>query len=312
LNNFFSREKAVELPHDMAVMGYLLNVHRVPRITAGEGGLVYHYTNSDGLLGILKTNRFWATDAAFLNDPTEGSHALDLARDFLSKRIASSAVEQKLIEGTIEGLRKSTTDLFVVSFCRDGDLLSQWLGYGSFGAGYALGFDLARLAPPGQVGWLIEVIYDDDHLQSVVSDVFNIYVESLHKENGLHLDDLIEWCPQALRFMAQGYKHPSYRAEKEIRLLFRRSSHADGREKHRMSYEVPISYRARGPDVLPFLDVPLDFADRLDPDARLPLREIIAGPGVPYERNARALSGLLASVGQEGVKVAQSSVPFRP
>jgi hypothetical protein len=39
---------------------------------------VWHYTNAAGLLGILRSNVLWATDAFFLNDAAEVTYGIDL------------------------------------------------------------------------------------------------------------------------------------------------------------------------------------------------------------------------------------------
>ena len=57
--------------------------------------LIYHYTNSEGLLGIIGTQSIWATDINFLNDFEEFSigkkvirKSIDYHRDELIKKIS--------------------------------------------------------------------------------------------------------------------------------------------------------------------------------------------------------------------------------
>lgn len=64
--------------------------------------------------------------------------------------------------------------------------------------------------------------------------------------------------------------------------------------------------------MLPYLDVALEFQDRIDPDFRLPLRQVVVGPGVPFDRNSRSLGAFLASTGYSDTKIIQSHIPFRP
>src|SRR5262245_9764361 len=45
------------------LMNGWLTLHRRPPST------LYHYTNAQGLYGMLATGRVWATNVAFLNDP---------------------------------------------------------------------------------------------------------------------------------------------------------------------------------------------------------------------------------------------------
>ena len=41
---------------------------------AEKGSILYHYTKSNGVNGIVNHNCFWATKSDFLNDPDEFSH----------------------------------------------------------------------------------------------------------------------------------------------------------------------------------------------------------------------------------------------
>ena len=41
---------------------------------AEKGSILYHYTKSNGINGIINHNCFWATKSDFLNDPNEFSH----------------------------------------------------------------------------------------------------------------------------------------------------------------------------------------------------------------------------------------------
>jgi hypothetical protein len=308
-----SRETAVQLPHSFAMLGYLMFNHRIPRILFNEEGVAYHYCDSAGLLGILDTHRFWASNAVFLNDPTEGLYAIEIARGFLEDRRKATGVAGKFAAAVLERIHASSeTDLYVVSFSRDGDLLSQWRGYGDFGRGFSLGFDMAKLNPPVQLGWLIEVLYDPEHLRLTLEDIFGIYTEFLDAEGPLaDFDDVASWCVPVLNLLAQGFKHPSYQQEQEVRLLFQRSRNPEQQDQDRGWYGLPISYRARGSNIVSYLDIGLD---RPGPDQRshLPLSRIIVGPGVSFAQNEGSIRGFLASKGYENVEIIPSAIPFRP
>src|SRR2546423_15568945 len=52
---------------------------------------LYHYTDAGGLLGILTSKSFWATDINFLNDATELKYASDLIHKLLDTKIKECA-----------------------------------------------------------------------------------------------------------------------------------------------------------------------------------------------------------------------------
>ena len=115
--------------------------------------ILYHYTTQEGMLGIIKEGALWASHIFFLNDSNELIEPL---------RIASETIEEyrtKLTEKEMQ-TKKEEIDrisaynsysgclffkMFVTSFCNNGDLLSQWRGYGTYGSAYAIGFNREKL-----------------------------------------------------------------------------------------------------------------------------------------------------------------------
>ena len=53
-----------------------------------DPALLYHYTDSKGLLGIFETGKLRATEARYLNDATELEYGLGLAEEVLAALIA--------------------------------------------------------------------------------------------------------------------------------------------------------------------------------------------------------------------------------
>jgi len=109
---------------------------------------LYHYTTQHGMLGIVPSKSFWATDLRYLNDFEEYVYAIDCAE----KAIASIAPTIKVagadqLSSMILALLKANRaeDYFIFSLSEDGDSLNQWRSYTRQGPGYALGFDSIKL-----------------------------------------------------------------------------------------------------------------------------------------------------------------------
>jgi len=51
-----------------------------------DSKLVFHYTNQEGLLGIIEDKEIWASDAFFVNDSSELNHTLNLAQKLSLKK----------------------------------------------------------------------------------------------------------------------------------------------------------------------------------------------------------------------------------
>ncbi len=117
---------------------------------------LFHYTNLQGLLGILKSNCLWLTDASKSNDESELRIALDIINEIfkINLKDEKTAIHICNIIAKITGIVKNTNikpvteGIFTLSFSMakdDGEpyftesnftarngLLSQWRGYGNY------------------------------------------------------------------------------------------------------------------------------------------------------------------------------------
>jgi len=137
---------------------------------------LYHYTNWDGLLGILKSKSLWATHYRFLNDSSEftffGNRLISLLEGVVDdeyerlrgkksragRRSGPSADPNSFATNFVNILVSShykvtEREVYIASFCgehkespyvQDNGLLSQWRAYGP-GGGFALVFDTRKL-----------------------------------------------------------------------------------------------------------------------------------------------------------------------
>jgi hypothetical protein len=109
---------------------------------------LYHYTDQSGLLGIIQSAELWATKVQYMNDSTEFTRAVEIAKKRALERIGDLPVLEPSapFPWIIEALDNIPhVNVCSVSFCSDADLLSQWRGYSSSGVGYAIGFHSTAL-----------------------------------------------------------------------------------------------------------------------------------------------------------------------
>ena len=136
--------------------------------------LLYHYTDLDGLRGILSERSLRMSHSSTLNDPAELEYGKLLAIEVIEKLQVDSELQDvreflRALIGQVRSIGNTIHDLFVTSFCEDGDLLSQWRGYTHLGSGYNLGFRFSEHTRYSSVKPLLErcqppelrkVIYD--------------------------------------------------------------------------------------------------------------------------------------------------------
>ncbi len=294
--------------------------------------VIHHYTDTNGLLGIINSNMLWASNAAYLNDEKEIEYAASVARGALETVLDgrgydltendNAAVAKLSVEQTLDAVH-SAIESYVVCFCRSGDLLSQWRGYGTVGGSFAIGFDTKALGrrfsqsnPPFR---LVKVEYDPTRQIQLIewlvgqwfdfvitNDVCNIPPAGT-PETPISAEVLMQSIfPLLLGNIAASLKHPSFAEEDEYRLLYNIFSYRNDQERSLL----PLKFRNKGGLVVPYVE----FAQRNEEYAmtRLPIGSIRSGPH-PYPQLAKsgAQKFLENSQWHTSVTVDTSYIPLR-
>jgi hypothetical protein len=272
----------------------------------GRPALLYHYTNAAGLLGMLKSKKIWATNSRFLNDPTEMSYAIQLVRAVAQSELGSSRGPQikRLREEIFQMLYRYEREsmVHVACFCAEGDLLSQWRGYGAVGGGYSVGVLTRYLGAehalnpdvmnPGP--FLRKVFYN----RKVQVRIITSWVRALsavakagkRSSKGTEtLDERLgmrERCFESfLGECLNCFKDPAYAAEQEWRLI--RLGRWGGPEIG------AADFRASGSRLVPYVELDVT-PERGTYKGKLPVRIIRFGPTLdptPTGRSLRLLCG---------------------
>jgi hypothetical protein len=215
--------------------------------------VLWHYTDAAGLKGIVETETFWATDATFSNDTAEISHGFDVWDAALDGYVYSG---KKVTTGVrVEAMRKATheflkpfvvTDLrpFLVCFCGDGDVLSQWRAYGGSdtAGGYALGF-----APPDSDVRLrlSRVVYDVEAQQRACAALVDALIRASDRNTRdiTAQRNLIGATLWSALDAATMLKNPAFAEEQEWRLVHLHGRGGDALAvRHRLSRGLLVPY----------------------------------------------------------------------
>ncbi len=277
-------------------------------------GLLYHYTTTQGLLGILSSNSLWASNLNYMNDFSELKYAGNLMDRELTKAMEA---DPDLTEHLSDTSFNEIMDWYVayaLCFCEEGDQLSQWRAYAGKGTGYAIGFDTMRLEPKKSENWrtLSKVIYKPDEQAATIKPSIEEYIEDFkaHLGNSSNLDEKQEQkrlADIALRFFKTNFRYyfffkdPAFRVEKEWRLVETKTSF-DGVED--------VSFREMQGAVVPYIKMTFPPSEN-ESSALLPIVEIIQGPLVHPALGEKSLKMLLDKHGYDKVRIRRSGVPIR-
>lgn len=287
-------------------------------IQAAPPELLFHYTNSSGMRGILESSRLWATNYRFLNDASEVTYGVTLFESIVEDRLAKAKcdVVAEFLGRTLHTANAfdGMFDCYIACFCERDDLLHQWRVYTGSGGGYALGLETKEIGlrwgkpHPTQDFVLRKVVYDEKIQQRLIAEVLDLASSVLNDATeAMSVTDANYLIARTCHFVRNevadyllSFKHPAFAVEQEWRLCHIVSS-SEG--EHVLFRDGPYG-------LTPYI--------HLDPSPmvgvnhnKLPLARITYGP-VPDPSNVQfALKKLLWTRGYKFVEISGSSLPVR-
>lgn len=275
----------------------------------------YHYTNRRGLHGIIKNKEIWASDYRRLNDTSEFRHGQDVfEKVYLGTKRNLSSDAIKIIDEGMSAITHPDYQVFIASFCAEGDLLSQWRGYNG-GEGYAIGIDAEwmnynadeqnfRLHP-------VEYRLDDQHTVVVAKfELLRKLLEEAGASQEKRAENLRKWWEYAAVPVMLALKSYHFKEEFERRLVLR-SVGLPPNALARKSNREPINYvpfKLEKANIRP-AGIGLRGADV----PNLGIKLIRIGPALDEESERSELKDFLESTDLERpdlVKIDKSAIPY--
>ena len=277
--------------------------------TRGIPKTVYHYTNADGLLGILNSKRVWATDCRSLNDETESQLGVLLAAD-VAKARALEATDGKLksFYGSLwEYLREEEEEHnFVFSLSSEPDDLTQWRTYARDGRGFTIGFETAALLGNSQANddhyGFSQVIYSPRKQRLDVTKYLSVFEELVTncEFSGRKLESFIDQACVVLDWAISSqsvlFKHASFTSEGEWRV----NTYPDTEP------QAEVKVRASAGRLIPYVELQLCGEEQ----NCLPISCIGIGPGFRDSGVNFALKKLCRQTGFD-VEIYNANTPYR-
>lgn len=258
---------------------------------------LFHYTDQNGLMGILSSGELWATHSKFLNDSSEINFSFEKVQkiirteylgesddpyDFyedegLDDDIAEEdSPHKRVLEALIQELfsYRLHASIFIVCFSTEKDDLNQWRAYSGPGNGYAIGFDFVELKKRiNGTRWnLNRCIYDNENQDAIIRGFVDAYLNEYTGhfpcyEKGQINENLPEllakkWAREFTLKYAPFFKHECFISENEWRLILITSNEHD-------SYSQK-SYKLRG-------------ADDIDPQIKFRSSDVSITPYMSFE-----------------------------
>lgn len=321
----------------------LIGLHTIPKFLGffnetPNNSVVYHYTDLNAFINIFSNRELWISNIDYMNDKEEFSNGLNICIEVLKQYLEIDCFKYKgdfeRLLAVVSGKSKpelmgiDTDNIFSISFCSEGDILTQWNCYGTNGVsigfqntpnsiedGIALvpsnlynellkkyGDDPKEIKPDHEQRlFLNKVIYDDEEKRNLFHSFFDYIVEEADKANDSLLifqDDIVN----LIYYLCIHMKNSGFAHEKESRVVFVNPAES----------QAEISYRTRNNAVLPFIKYKV-----LDLNCHVhqifPISEIVLAPNPSSDFTLKSVKYFLKANGYDYLvdKVRVSSIPFR-
>lgn len=255
------------------------------------GGKLFHYTDANGLMGIIQSRALWTTDIRFLSDSAEYRYAIDLAAEVIVSRWDASTVEGRRAIALVNSLPGARAfPRFVGCLSAAEDSVAMWRTFSRGREGYAIEF-LDHQISIRTTENLLRCEYDRAIQQSEILRLTN-YVLSLWN---LYHDPafesfLITEFQEGIQVLASVFKRPGFRSEEEWRIVWGGPN--------------PVQFRVGRLGMIPYGPY-MNFADPPDP---FPCNRIWVGPNERPDFAKDSVLRFIAQHGHTATEVAISSL----
>lgn len=201
---------------------------------------LYHYTNENGVKGILTSHQIQITSQYYMNDPKENIYVTDLALDYLRK---DDRLNKKDLEVFEQSFHQIIFDIYVWSFTNND--YSQVLFNPEYGD-FALHFKNNELQKDldidlnGKYKGLYDLPYgknfifplkveysltkQQEYVDTIMKTWKNAYLSFKHDRFNVGMDNIMKACYPALTLCSLCFKNPILNKEEEIRFITIRNS----------------------------------------------------------------------------------------
>lgn len=295
------------------------NCRKFPDLFVKQENKLFHYTDLNGLIGILSNKGFWLSDARYLNDAEELYNGASLSISLISSALQKNRFNQfnLILQNTLENLKlEKYPGHYICSFSLIGDSLEQWRAYANNENGVCIEFDLSKKTKFPHFNCqpryhTQKVIYNDDIKKRILwSTIIRYKNEYLHDLKKFQPCDITEAYIHFLTFSLSSvfvnFKNNAFSNEQEVRII-------DSSKK--LDFYSQKRYRVSGGMIVPYFctyESKLTEHDNIMRPDNLPIKKIIVGPVNHQKSKMDSITNFISDCGfDEPIQIIQSNVPYR-
>lgn len=248
---------------------------------------LHHYTDVNGLTGIIQRRALWATDIGFLNDSQEMLAGIDLIRRkcaFISTiEIPNEPVQNairrfydKIPEFVKNNLTKRNT--YIISFSKAGDNLRQWMSYCPKNSGYSIEFDPQKVLIDGNMERekkVVSRLEEVDYHETKINEILAMKeIMSFTDAEPINIERAMINLANKLFFHGCAVKPKEFYDEQETRLVIQST----------LEKTHDVNFRTRAGVIIPYFEYPIRHSW---------IKEITIGPNINMSLARKGLETFL-------------------
>ena len=276
--------------------------------TPGNLQAVFHYTDLNGLQGIVTNHDLWLTHSRYSNDDEELTHGFEIVQETIEEMLAKARSKRRkdYLENVGNIINRPLSEgVYICCFCEKDNLLSQWRSYSANGNGVSVGFKPDGFSyitgfdsPSSGLVRLWKVIYERPKQKNLV----RLALEFAYKDKtkpSLNIAKRAQQAADAIQFFIPTFKNQDFAEETEIRLIYTPFPNSATKPQFRVSRGMLVPYYN------------LRELDGSPSPRRLPITSVRVGPSVSKHLNIESAKMLLTKAGYTQVNVDSSDTPYR-
>jgi len=293
----------------VALNGFLSSVGSTvgPELILSPGKDLFHYTDLNGLIGIVEKGDLWLTHSRYSNDEEEMAHGQRVAGEAITSAASLSANDPARTE-YLQQLKvliekPSPEGVYICCFCQKDNLLSQWRGYGANGAGVSVQFDSGGFGPwtgadcPHGLMRFWKVFYKAETQRKIVDGAINYSWIP-----GSTAAQCAQRAADAIQFFIPTFKNADFEEEAEWRLIY---------TPNPVCAVLP-QFRVRGTMLVPYYRLrDLVPGAPIMGGSPLPIGHVTVGPSASKILNVASVRMLLDKSGHTSAPAEASKTSFR-
>ena len=237
--------------------------------------IVYHYCNVESFKAIIQNKAIWLSSVYNLNDYKE----IHWIKDKVLKKIKeyTNKNNYEKFNNFIRFYENQQPTVYIASFSKGEDLLSQWRAYSDDGYGVAIGFN-ARYFKKNELIKISEVLYDENEQEYYIEKILEPLLE-LDEKIDFESDEFKNYCENIIieiNNLSAKSKNELFMEEQEVRLIHNPII-IENNETKKFIFKNNIStmmFRAVCGNLIPYFELKFDSFK----EDNLPIVEIIKGP----------------------------------